>query len=205
MHDEIRPPAWAVGGARRLSMAQFGAEFMRHWAGVERALVKSECWQTYLEPATRSWQAYQRGDFAAVPGLLSAEADTDQPIYDAAVKNDTPFVRVRAVRPPLTEYLMFEMWNYVVRAERGETIEVAVIPADDLRPLPNHSYFDFLLFDDRAALVHDYGLDGLQVGGWVTTSPMSLRRLAETADFVRRNAIPLEAFLERHGLTFPPR
>ncbi|ADP83488.1 DUF6879 family protein [Pseudofrankia inefficax] len=204
MRDEIRPPEWALREARRLSLAEFGAEFGKWWGTVERELVKSECWQAYQEPETRSWLAYQRGDHSAVPGLLEAEAAGDQSIYDAAVRNGTPFVRMRLVRFPLTEYLTFEMWNYVVRARRGETIEIAVVPDDDPRPLPNHSYFDFLLFDDRAALVHDYGRDGLQVGGWVTTLPSTLRRLAETAAKARRTAVPLDMFLATAGQLLPP-
>jgi len=191
--------AAARGGARRRAAR---AEFGRHWASVRQGLVKSECWQVYQEPETRSWQAYQRGDRAAVPGFLEA-AEIDQPIYDAAVENDTPFLRLRLVRLPLTEYVTFEMWNYVVRARRGETIEIATLPVDDPRPLPNHTYFDFLLFDGQAALIHDYGRHGLQTGGWLTTAPLVLRRLAETAAQVRESAIPLGTFLAAQRLTFP--
>lgn len=177
---------------------------MRHWAGVRTQLVKSECWQTYQEPETRSWHEYQIGNYAEVPGLLHEEASFDLPIYEAAVKNETPFIRVRLVNFPLSQYVTFEMWNYIVRARLGETIEIMVVPADDRRPLPNHTYFDFLLFDDQAALVHDYGLDGLQVGGWVTSAQPTLRRLADTAARARENATPLDVFLAKHGLTFPP-
>jgi len=205
MHDEIRPPSWALDRARLLSMPGFGEEFRRHWASVEHRLVKSECWQSYLEPDTRSWRQYQLGNYAAVPGLLEEEARFDQEIYEAAVKNETPFIRVRLVRFPLSKYVTFEMWNYMVRARFGETIEIAAAPENDDRSLPNHSYFDFLLFDDKAALIHDYGLDGLQVGGWVTQSPSTLRRLAETANQMRQAAVPLDVFLARHGLVFPPR
>src|SRR5262245_59625601 len=100
MRDDIRPPGWALEGARRLSMAEFGAEFARRWAAVRHGPVKSECWQVYEEPETRSWQAYQHGDHADVPALLEAEAEIDQPIYDAAVENDTPFLRLRLVQLP---------------------------------------------------------------------------------------------------------
>jgi hypothetical protein len=99
----------------------------------------------------------------------------------------------------------FEMWNYVVRARRGETIEIAVVPADDLRPLPNHTQFDFLLLDDQAALIHYYGLDRLQTGGRVTNSPSVLRRLAGPAAMIRKSTVPLRTFLAEHGLTVPPR
>jgi hypothetical protein len=204
MRDEIRPPAWSVAGARQLSLAEFGAEFGVLWSGLRHGLVKSECWQTYQEPETQSWLAYQRGDYAAVPALLEREASFDQVVYDAVTANDTPFVRVRVVRLPLSEYLTFEMWNYIVRARRGETIEILVLPADDQRPLPDHTYFDFLLFDDSAALIHDYGLDGLQTGGWATTEPSVLGRLEESATLARKDAIPLATFLAAQGRTFLP-
>jgi len=204
-HDEIRPPRWVLDGARRLSTAEFGEEFIRLWDAIEHGLIKSECWQTYLEPETRSWREYQLGNYAAVQDLLEEEADLDQHVYDAVTKNGTPFVRVRLVSLPLSRYVTFEMWNYLVRARRGETVEVALAPPDDPRPLPNHTFFDFLLFDDRAALVHDYGLDGLQVGGWLVTSPPALARLAGTAERTRRRAVPFDTFVRRHGLTFPPR
>lgn len=107
------------------------------------------------------------------------------------------------MRFPLTRYVTFEMGNYVVRAQRGENTEIATPPADDRRLLPNHTYVDFLLFDDRAALIHDYGLDGLQVGGWVTTAPSVLRRLAETTAQIRASAVPLADFLARHRPDLP--
>jgi hypothetical protein len=95
------------------------------------------------------------------------------------------------------------MWNYIVRARLAETIEIIDVSTDP-RPLPNHTHFDFLLFDENAALIHDYGTDGLQVGGWVTSSPDVLKRLAETAARLRSAAVRLDAFLSRHGIDFPP-
>jgi hypothetical protein len=90
-----------------------------------------------------------------------------------------------------------------VRARLAETVEIADLSADS-RPLPNHDYFDFLLFDEDAALIHDYGVDGLQVGGWVTSAPEVLRRLADTAAELRARSMPLDAFLRKHGICIPP-
>jgi hypothetical protein len=48
-------------------------------------------------------------------------------------------------------------------------------------------YFDFLLFDSQAALIHDYGSGpvGRQVGGWLTRVPRTLDALAAIVDDLR--------------------
>jgi hypothetical protein len=199
MGDEIRPPVWAVRDARRLTLAEFGAEFDYHSRRVRSRILKSETWQTYQEPDTESLRAYLDGNLGGLERLLEAEADADRDVYERVRRNGTPFIRLRAVKMPLVPYLAYEMWNYVVRARRAETIEIADL-SDDHRPLPNHSYFDFLLFDERAALIHDYGRDGLQVGGWLASDPAVLSQLGLAAAEIRSRSVPLEAFLTTHGL-----
>src|SRR5258707_2328529 len=82
MRDEVRPPGWAVSGAERLDLEEFGRTFITHWRQARSGLVKFECWQTYEEPDTKSLHEYQRGNFAAVEELLETEADLDQEGYD---------------------------------------------------------------------------------------------------------------------------
>jgi hypothetical protein len=204
MYDEIRPPAWAVAGARRLTLEEFGSEFVRCWRRVEKQVVKSECWQTYQEPDTKSLYEYQAGNYDRVQPLLETEADFDREVYEDVRANGTPFVRLRVVKLPLSLYLTYEMWNYLVRANLGETIEVLDVSGDP-RALPNYAHFDFLLFDDSAALIHDYGTDGLQVGGWATSSTETLKRLGEITEHMRWVAMPLANFLRLHRISFPPR
>jgi hypothetical protein len=45
--DEIRPPAWAVSAARRLSLPAFTTEFGRLLTRVRRRILKVEVWPTY--------------------------------------------------------------------------------------------------------------------------------------------------------------
>jgi hypothetical protein len=75
----------------------------------------------------------------------------------------------------------------------GENIETVLFDRDV--SLPNEQYFDFLLFDDSTALVHDYGTDGRQVGGWLVTEPEILRDLEATVVGLRRGSQSLSAFL----------
>jgi hypothetical protein len=192
--DEIRPPAWAVSAARRLDLLEFTTEFGGLLPEVHRRIVKVEVWPTYQEPETGSLHAYMSGNHAVVRALLEIEAEQDSAAYDHVQQAGASFIRLRAVTLPLTPYLTYEMLNYTVRARLGETIEIADLTADR-RPLPNPRSFDFLLFDRDAALIHDYGHDGLQVGGWLTRDPAVLARLARNAAALRRRTVPLDAFL----------
>ena len=57
--------------------------------------------------------------------------------------------------------------------------------------------FDFLLFDDASALVHDYGtgLVGLQSGGWLIRDPDALAALERKAVALRGSARPIREFM----------
>lgn len=186
-----------------LTLEEFGGEFANNWRNVRSRVLKSECWQTYQEPDTKSLHEYQRGNFSEVEHLIETEADFDREVYEDVRRNGTPFIRLRLVKMPLSQYATYEMWNYIVRARLAETIKIIDVSADP-RPLPNHTHFDFLLFDGNTALIHDYGTTGRQVGGWATSSPDVLERLADTAAQMRSRAVPLDAFLSRHGIEFPP-
>jgi hypothetical protein len=183
-----------VATAHRLTLPAFISEFGRQYPRVRRRTVKVEVWQTYQEPDTGSLHAYMSGNHAVVRALLEIEANHDRAVYDHVQRTGTPFIRLRAVTLPLTPYLTYEMLNYTVRARLGETIEIADLTADR-RPLPNPRSFDFLLFDRDAALIHDYGHDGLQVGGWLTREPAVLARLTRNAAALRRRAVSLDGFL----------
>jgi hypothetical protein len=199
MNDETRPPDWALAGARRLTMEEFAAQFGANWRAVGSRILKVERWQEYQEPDTRSLREYRAGRFEKVRSLLEAEAESDRGVYDGMRARDAPFVRLRVVKLPLTEYLAFENWNFTVREAFGETVEIVDATADS-RKLPNRSVFDFLLFDLFAALIHDYGTDGLQVGGWSATSPATLERLAATAATLRKRSTPFVDFVASHGI-----
>jgi len=190
----IMPPDWAISQSERLSLDQFGSEFRRAWREVASRFLKLECWQAYQEPETKSLHAFLKGDRARVPELLKAEAERDKPIYADVLARDIDYARIRVVRRPLTPYLQWEMLNYDVRAAMGENI-VIFDDTGNTEPLPNDSCFDFLLFDRRVALVHDYGTNGLQAGGWLVRSPAVLERLEEIAISLRQQSIPLSEFV----------
>lgn len=90
------------------------------------------------------------------------------------------------MKVPLTRYLEWEWLSYSIRASMGERIVVVRHHGS----LPDEEHFDYLLFDSTAALVHDYGDDGLQVGGWLVREAGVIQRLEALALDLRGRAAP---------------
>lgn len=197
----MRPPTWALADATWLDLDAFGSAFVSNWARIQTRFLKLECWQSYREADTNESQAaYDRGDVEAARRLLEREAEADRPLYEDVRRRGIEYARVRLVQEPLTPYLEYELLSYRIRAELGERIEV-VRCGPELR-LPDQEHFDFLLFDQRVALIHDYGTDevGAQAGGWLTHGPAALAGLEEMISRLRQQAAPLARYLAEDGL-----
>lgn len=190
----MQPPTWAVQRSDRLDLGEFSDCFAQAWARLNSRFLKLECWQTYVEAATnKSQEAYDLGDLPKACELLRQEAETDRPLYDEVSQRGIDYARIRLVQEPLTPYLKYELMSYRIRAALGENIEV--VRHDEVVQLPNEEFFDFLLFDRNAALIHDYGELGLQVGGWLCADGRVIARLETVAVELRTVAVPLTQFL----------
>jgi hypothetical protein len=194
----MHPPEWALAGSTRLDLDQFGAEFTRAWSRLEWRFLKLECWQAYQEfEASESQAAYQRGDVNAARELLQQEAAADRPLYEDVERRHIEYARVRLLQEPLSPYLEYELLSYRIRADMGENIEV--VTCEPTLRLPDEQHFDFLLFDRRTALIHDYGTGeiGRQTGGWLAREPQVIAGLEEIAATLRLKAVPLQEYLAK--------
>jgi hypothetical protein len=188
------PPQWATASGKRLSMNDFVSEFVRAWSKLTKRSIKLECWQNYREQEfNRSQDVFMAGDIESATRLLKEEAEEDRSLYEEIKSRKLDHTRIRLVKKPLTPYLEYELISYKIRLAMGENIEIVLF--DGGIPLPSTEFFDFLLFDDSLALVHDYGTDGFQVGGWLTEEPEVIRRLEEIAVDLRSRSSPLAEFL----------
>jgi hypothetical protein len=188
------PPQWALANSKRLDLDEFGSRFAAAWSQVQTRFLKFECWQTYQERQTNESQdAYNKGYVDRARRLLREEAETDQPLYEDIRKRRIDYARVRLIQEPLTSYLEYELMAYKIREEMGEVIMI-VRCGSELR-LPNENYFDFLLFDRYAALIHDYGAEGCQSGGWITRDFNIIIALEKIAAQLRASAIPLRDYV----------
>lgn len=187
-----------VDRGTRLTLDEFSAEFSRAWSRLRSRFLKLECWQVYQEQeVNQSQQAFQRGEIDRARELLRQEAEADRALYDDVRTRRIDYSRIRLVREPLTDYLRYEMMSYRIRAAMGEVIDVVVLEPE--ATLPSDQFFDFLLFDRHAALVHDYGVGdvGAQTGGWLVHDDETLESLERTALALRRRSTPLRRYVPR--------
>lgn len=188
------PPQWALQSSQRLGLDAFGSRFAEAWSRMHSRFLKLECWQAYQErEANKSQEAYNKGEIDTARELLRQEAEADRQLYEDVKARGLDYARIRLVQEPLTPYLEYELMAYLIREDMGETIE-AVRCSRDL-DLPSADYFDFLLFDRHTALIHDYGDDGRQSGGWLSTDSGVIAALEQVATDLRRKAIPLREFV----------
>lgn len=188
------PPPWALRNSQRLNLDEFGSRFAEAWSRMQSRFLKLECWQTYQERETnKSQEAFNKGEADKARELLRQEAEADRPLYEDVKACGLDYARIRLVQEPLTSYLEYELMAYRIREDMGEVIEV--VRCDNELSLPNEDYFDFLLFDGHTALVHDYGDEGLQSGGWLTTDADVIASLEHVATGLRRRAVPLREFV----------
>jgi hypothetical protein len=91
--------------------------------------------------------------------------------------------------------LRWELLNYAVRAEPrfGEDVRIVDVTGKHAQ-LPDDSAFDFVVFGPGSALVHDYGEDGLQVGGWAVSEPAVVAELTRMARSWLADAVALDDF-----------
>lgn len=190
----MRPPAWAVQTSTWLDLGEFGVCFAQAWAQLVSRFLKLECWQAYIEAeANQSQDAFNRGDMSKARELLQQEAEADRPLYEEVSRRGIDYARIRLAQEPLTPYLKYELMSYQIRAAMGEVIGVVRCAAT--AGLPNEDYFDFLLFDQHTALIHDYGELGRQAGGWLARDAEVIAALETKALSLRRAAIPLAQFM----------
>jgi hypothetical protein len=192
------PPHRVLENSRRLDLDEFGSRFVEAWSRLQCCFRKVECWQAYQErEANRSQTAFNKGQVDKARELLREEAEADRALYDDVKARKIDYARIRLVQEPLTPYLEYELMAYRIRESLGEAIEV--VRCERGVNLPNENYFDFLLFDRHTALIHDYGDEGLQSGGWLVTAPGVIAELERVATELRGRAIPLGEFMANLG------
>ena len=120
-----------------------------------------------------------------------------------ATLDGKPWVRVRIVEYPLTEYTRYQVVGYQESAAAGERIFIADRARD---PSLASLHQDFWLFDEgrrtELALIMDYTADG-EYAGCRAASPAEVRQLRQAKETVLAHTVPLNEFIaarEREGI-----
>lgn len=184
---------WGMG--EPLTSSEFSAAFKRLWHDLEERFFKFERLQAYQEPDDPSFRAFLQGDLEEAEQLLKHRILDQAQSYTKIIQNNVAAVRVRAIERPFTDYLLYECLSYPISAQLGERIVMAdfgELDVDDDR----FQTSDFLLFDNRSVLVHDYGDDGIFKGGWIIENEDVVAKYSAIATSLISISIPFAVFRE---------
>lgn len=171
----------------RLDRAGFSAAFKELWEELQHRFFKLETLQYYDESGNPAFAAFQRGDWDEVRRQARQRAEERKDLKRVR-REGIEFVRVHIIERPLSPYLQYEFATYREAALRGETI-LEVSAADARRAFGPLG--DYLLFDDRAVLVHDYTDAGVLTGGWQIQDSPAVTHYAELARRLTSMAGPI--------------
>ncbi|WP_221274542.1 DUF6879 family protein [Thaumasiovibrio subtropicus] len=147
------------------SASDFFSNFPAAWKNVSTRVYKLETKMSYQETDNPSYDAYIRGDLDKAIELIKKSKEKDYPVYESLRKRGVNVYRCRPVLLPLSDYLNWEFECYKENSKQGELIFLS----EGLDIYKTHALHDFMLFDDKVALVHNYDENGLIQGGWMTT------------------------------------
>jgi hypothetical protein len=102
---------------------------------------------------------------------------------------------VHAYSEPLSEYLRFELEAYKIQSEHGGE-EIWMARRQSLPPATQAKLDDFMIFDDRRAIIPSYDNNNQLTGAVVTDAPGEIARLRELRDELLDHSVPLREFLK---------
>jgi hypothetical protein len=178
-------------GAQRLTPEGFGKKFQEEWESLSGLFFKYEACQYYTQSDDPSFEALTEGKLYKAARLISEQVATSKNLYDSARKRGVHITRVHAITFPLSYYLQYEFMSYLTSQQMGEEIRIV-----DLDAVQEVEIGDFLLFDNRVALVHNYVSPmNIQDGGWLVDSPGGLDYLQRCREILAKSSVTLDDFV----------
>lgn len=142
-----------------MDLDAYYTDFERHFWHV-REFWKLERGQTFAEPGSPSWQAFNRGDWDESMRLLEERREDLIDYHDKAREAGVDTRRIRIVEQPLSPYLQWELNLLKIRDETGGPIRVLdqsdIAELETGGPLP-----EIYTMDDRVmyeAVYDHYGV-----------------------------------------------
>lgn len=182
-----------------ISVEDFGATFRELFAETKQEFFKVERLQEYQEPENPSFVAYMMGNIEEATALLVEGLSSSADFFRQTAERNLLYTRVRLAELPLSQYLKWEFMSYQVSARYGERILV-----NDISNLPEQSSLksggDYVMFDNRIVLRHNYNSSGLLEGAWLIERKEDVEKYKAFGQLARYDAVPLAQFEHQHGL-----
>lgn len=157
-------------------------------------IAKVETRQEYQEPDNPSFIAMIENDWKLSLSLLLKSREVDVPLYQSLARKGVDFLRARPLIFPLSNYMKWEFEVYKFNEQMGERIFCCNYSAIE-EFFKKSCRNDFMIFDARLALVHDYDQNGLIRGGWKVENISKIIELQKIFMFFKSNCQMLKCFM----------
>lgn len=195
-----RPLGDAAG--ERLELPEYYADFQRTFRHA-REFWKLERGQAFAEPGDASWEAFDRGDWAASMRLLEERREDLKRYHEENAAGGTATRRIRIVSLPVTPYLQWELHLFKVRDETGGPIRIlrdsAVAALEDQGPLP-----DIYTMDRDVMYQAVYDRLGVLAYALRYTDPALVSRCRDFIAGLYGRGEPISSFFAREVAPLPP-
>ncbi|WP_431727096.1 DUF6879 family protein [Verrucosispora sp. TAA-831] len=188
-----------------LSLSDYEADFYAMVESVDEPILKTERMQTFREPGSPSWEAFDAGRWDEAL-LIAAQPNPDLAQFFALLaERGSGLHRLRIVELPLTPYLIWELNFLRFRAEAGELIRV--LTADKVWEYEQeHGVVpELMVAGDRAVYDVRYDVDGTPIGAEKFAEPQVVEGCRSQVRALLARAESFDSFFDREvdGLSPP--
>lgn len=196
MVEVIGTPGRTVSGDR-LTLSEYADDFNeRFWRPRNTGAWKFERAQTFRQPESASWRAFNDGDWDLSLRLLEERRPKLKDYFDRISAHGFFVRRVRVVEKPLSSYLVWELNSLLIRQQCGAS--VSVVDAGSLEPQERDGVLPeiFVIGPDTVYQVL-YDADGVAEGAIRCVDRATARRWANFIDAQHQSGDELDVFFDR--------
>jgi len=167
------------------SPTSYFQNFNDAWDQVEGQILKLETRQEYREPGNPSYEALIKGNFDKALELLPESRKDDIELYKQLSDRKVDFIRCRPVVFPVSDYLKWELECYRFNSVHGERIYFT----DRTSLFDEYATNDFIIFDNKVAVIHNYDQHGEIQGGWIVQNIDHIENLIMLFSLIKASSI----------------
>ena len=149
-----------------VSSEEFGSLFDTEWERMSSRFFKFESHQFYDEGDGGPFSHYLAGNEKLFINSLKEAREEDRPFNEDAIKRGVNLTRIHSIRLPMSKYIEFECYSYILSDLQGEDIFLA--EEDSIFYTMKYTPPDFILFDSSCLFMQDYDNRGVLKGVWVS-------------------------------------
>ncbi len=169
----------------RITPDEFGRRFDAAWETLQTRFFKFEGAQFYDEGPDGPYQHFIAGNLETLARTVVALRQEDAPFIREVVARGVNCTRLHALEHPISEYVQYEFYSYVLSEALGEKIFTTDIAR--AREVCGVIPPDFIIFDDRLLFIQHYDAGVLRDVDCIT-DPDVIRKISAMADDLLQSA-----------------